>query len=78
MEGTSVKCESLELYEESEVCRNVKLHKQFFDRLMEKIIKDKINNITIIIVGDHMPPIINSSDKDMVNQGKVSWLYLEL
>ena len=45
---------------------------------MEKIIKDKINNITIIIVGDHMPPIINSSDKDMVNQGKVSWLYLEL
>ncbi|SSW86777.1 Phosphoglycerol transferase and related proteins, alkaline phosphatase superfamily [Klebsiella pneumoniae] len=78
LEGTSVKCEILGLYEESEVCRNVKLHKQFFDRLMEKIIKDKINNITIIIVGDHMPPIINSSDKDMVNQGKVSWLYLEL
>lgn len=62
----------------SEVCRNAKLQNQFFET-----VSNLINNIndktTIIIVGDHTPPITLQEDKEnYFETGKVPWLVIEV
>lgn len=56
-------CEKFEIPTNGEICRNLKLHTQFFDQLAELTKKDEMKGVEVMIVGDHMPPFMTALGK---------------
>ncbi|MGK0525317.1 MAG: hypothetical protein ACI92N_002969 [Pseudomonadales bacterium] len=76
-EGLS--CETLGIPGDSQTCRNLSLHFQFFQDLAKLIGNPEMAGVRVVIVGDHEPPI---SDKDeklrYFQKGKVPWLSFKI
>lgn len=64
---------------QGDICNNFKLHAQFFDDLGKLIARPEMQGVEIIVVGDHMPPIISKiSIHNYIQWQDVSWLHLKV
>lgn len=63
-------CEQFKIAAQSEVCRNFKIHAQFFEALADVLSQPNIKPTHVIIVGDHSPTIFNLQDKEKYLQGE--------
>ncbi|TDQ39000.1 sulfatase-like hydrolase/transferase [Thiopseudomonas denitrificans] len=73
-------CKELDI-KNNEICRNAKLQNQFFLILKNIILNlsELEENLTIIIVGDHSPPITNTQAKELYfNTKKVPYIKIKL
>jgi hypothetical protein len=58
-------------------CRNFKLQAQFFNGLAELLADKALQDMEVIVVGDHPPPILNREDFDQYFQdARVPWVRL--
>ncbi len=72
-------CAAFGINPDTEGCRNLKLHTQFFDSLSETLNKPEMKGVEVIIVGDHPPPVVNLSANIMTfNNSDVSWIHLKV
>ncbi|WP_168384353.1 sulfatase-like hydrolase/transferase [Acinetobacter indicus] len=62
-------CEKFGIESKSEVCRNFKIHAQFFETLAGILSKPDIQPTTVVIVGDHTPTIFQLEDKEKYLNG---------
>lgn len=68
-------CKSVGIPSETGICRNVKLHHQFFKNLAKLISKPSMAGVRVIVVGDHAPPIYNQKVRsEYFDAGKVPWV----
>jgi hypothetical protein len=66
-------------FENSESCRNLKLHAQFFDGLAGSLNKSIFEGVKVIIVGDHEPRIMSKEEMDNnFFSGKIPWVSFTL
>jgi hypothetical protein len=56
-------CTAYDIPAETQTCRNLKLHAQFFFSLAKAIEQGSFNNVEVIIVGDHAPIITDLEEK---------------
>ena len=71
-------CKKYDLFE-GDICNNMRLTTQFFDDLAELIKKPEMKGVEVIVVGDHMPPIMG--DKPLhknLRWSEVSWLHFKV
>lgn len=62
-----------------DICNNYRLHTQFFDDLGALIANPKMAGVEVIVVGDHMPPIISKTPLHPYLQWQdVSWLHFKI
>lgn len=74
-----IDCVEFDLPENSETCRMVKLHAQFFHGLGEMLAKDSMKGVEVLIVGDHEPRIFNAVEKQThIKDNVVSWVHLKV
>ena len=59
------------------VCRNFILNRQLFRAIAEKSERTPIHNLTIVLVGDHMPIFIEEKDKNLFSKEKVPMIILK-
>ncbi len=59
----SFDCQAYSIPEDSQTCRNLKLHAQFFYSLAQAIEQGSFNGVEVIIVGDHAPIITSLEEK---------------
>lgn len=62
-------CEQFGIDAQSEVCRNFKIHGQFFLELSRFLKISSLQPTSVVIVGDHSPVIFNLEDKEKYLQG---------
>ncbi|WP_179998784.1 sulfatase-like hydrolase/transferase [Acinetobacter sp. YH12239] len=55
-------CERFLIDGKSSLCRNLKLQKQFFSNIGELLIQSQLSGTMIIIVGDHVPPLLENNE----------------
>ena len=68
-------CEAHEISPELQTCRNLKIHAQFFSRLAVQLSKPEFDGVSVLIVGDHSPPIMNKEEKEKYFETKmVPWV----
>ncbi len=68
-------CRNIGVEESSEVCRNLSLQRQFFEDLAEIVRRPEMAGVTVLVVGDHEPPITNKEEKlKYFTAGKVPWV----
>ena len=68
-------CEEFGIKADSQTCRNLKLHAQFFHYLAGVVEEPYMEGVEVMIVGDHEPPIINKLEKDKYyKSGTVPWV----
>tara|TARA_B100002003_G_scaffold247267_1_gene278493 strand:- start:4650 stop:6050 length:1401 start_codon:yes stop_codon:yes gene_type:complete len=73
--GETLDCEDSGIPEESQTCRNLNLHHQFFRDVARLINKPEMAGVRILIVGDHEPPITNKNEKlRYFEENKVPWI----
>ena len=58
-------------------CRNFILNRQLFSAIAKKSQQLPIQNLTIILVGDHVPVFIEESDRESFSRDKVPMLILQ-
>jgi hypothetical protein len=64
---------------ESQTCRNLKLHAQYFFRLAEALSAPEFDGFSVLIVGDHSPPIMNREEKmAYFKDDSVPWVSFEV
>ena len=71
-------CEKFNIYK-GDICNNMRLETQFFDNLAELIKQPEMKGVEVIVVGDHMPPIMG--DKPLhknLRWSEVSWLHFKV
>lgn len=71
-------CKKYDLFE-GDVCNSFKLHAQFFDGLAELIRQPEMKGTEVIVVGDHMPPVL--LDKPIyknIHWQDVAWLHFKI
>lgn len=61
------KCNIFNIIEDSEVCRNLKLQRQFFSILADVVSSPALNGSKVIIVGDHIPPLFQKQNNIFVD-----------
>lgn len=61
-----------------EACRNLNLQFQLFNNLATSIKNGNFKNTTIIIVGDHMPPLVSDKEKDSFKKDTVSFIHIRV
>ncbi|MGE8607332.1 MAG: sulfatase-like hydrolase/transferase [Acinetobacter baumannii] len=61
-----------------EACRNLNLQFQFFNNLANSIKNENFKNTTIIVVGDHMPPIVSDKEKDSFKKDAVPFIHVKV
>lgn len=72
-------CAVLGVNPNTEGCRNLKLHAQFFDALSVTLDKPEMKGVEVIIVGDHPPPVINLVENmSLFNNSDVAWIHLRV
>lgn len=68
-------CESFQVKEDGQVCRNLKLHAQFFYYLSTILDDPELEGAEVIIVGDHVPPIFDVNEKaKYFKSNSVPWI----
>jgi len=86
MHEPGLDCQKYGLFE-GDVCNNMRLEAQFFDDLGELIKKPEMKGVEVIVVGDHMPPIINLPSVDALTKAPlhknlrwsdVSWVHFKV
>lgn len=61
------------------ICNNLTLHAQFFDELAYLLKSPEMAGAEMIVVGDHMPPILSREPvHQFLVKDKVSWLHLKV
>ncbi|WP_277373846.1 sulfatase-like hydrolase/transferase [Pseudomonas sp. AA-38] len=71
-------CAAFAIESSSEVCRNLKLQAQFFERLAHTLDQDVMRDVQVIVVGDHEPVIMDVATKNKYFvSGRVPWVYLK-
>lgn len=63
----SFNCIQYQIQNNLSLCRNLKLQKQFFSNISELIIRDELSQTLIIIVGDHVPPLLENENQFFKN-----------
>lgn len=62
-----------------DICNNYMLHTQFFDGLGELIKKPEMAGVEVIVVGDHMPPVMMRDPiHPYIQWQRVSWLHFKV
>ncbi|MDM1758386.1 sulfatase-like hydrolase/transferase [Acinetobacter sp. 256-1] len=61
-----------------EACRNLNLQFQLFNNLANSIKKGNFKNTTIIVVGDHMPPLVSDKEKDSFKKDTVPFIHIKV
>ena len=61
-----------------EACRNLNLQFQLFNNLANSIKKGNFQNTTIIVVGDHMPPLVSDKEKDSFKKEIVPFIHIKV
>ena len=71
-------CNRYEL-SKGDICNNMRLETQFFDDLAELIQQPEMKGVEVVVVGDHMPPIMGDVPlyKNLRWQ-EVSWLHFKV
>jgi len=68
-------CESFDIPHDTQTCRNLKLQAQFFYNLSVLMDRPSMKGVSVIVVGDHEPPIMNKQEKERYYVGDmVSWV----
>lgn len=69
---------------EGDICNNFSLQAQFFDELGELIKRQEMKGVEVIVVGDHMPPIVDMGKKfdiplhKNIRWNDVSWVHFKV
>ena len=75
---TRFDCQKLGLFE-GDICNNMSLEAQFFDGLGELIKRPEMQGVEVIVVGDHMPPIMdNVPFHKNLHFNDVAWLHFKV
>ncbi|OBX59609.1 sulfatase-like hydrolase/transferase [Moraxella lacunata] len=62
-----------------DICNNFRLNAQYFDGLGELLAKPSMKGVEVIVVGDHMPPIISRQPiHPYIQWQDVSWVHLKV
>ncbi|WP_143821770.1 sulfatase-like hydrolase/transferase [Moraxella bovis] len=62
-----------------DICNNFMLHAQFFDGLGELIKRPEMAGVEVIVVGDHMPPLMMREPiHPHIHWQRVSWLHFKV
>lgn len=74
-----VDCTHYGIKSESEGCRMVQLHAQFFNDLAVVLASFHDRSVEVLIVGDHVPPLVNAGEaRELVKEAVVPWLHFVL
>ena len=72
-------CRQLNLNENSESCKNLKLHYQFFSALSQLIDDPSMQGLEVYVAGDHSPPIFNMRENLFTFKGaSVAWIHFKI
>lgn len=72
-------CEAHEISQTLQTCRNLKIHAQFFSRLATQLNKPEFDGVSVLIVGDHSPPIMNKEEKEQYFETEmVPWVSFDV
>ena len=64
---------------EGDICNNVRLQVQFFDDLAKLLEQPEMKGVEVIVVGDHMPPIMGDVPLyKAMHWQEVGWLHLKV
>lgn len=70
-------CAAFGIQERSASCRNFKLQAQFFAGLAGLLADEKLQDLDVVVVGDHPPPILNRVEyKKYFQDARVPWVRL--
>lgn len=73
-----IDCERYSI-EDNEVCRNMQLQAQFFEGLAKLNSRSEMNGVEVVLVGDHLPPIINGVARMREYEYlSVTWLHYKI
>lgn len=61
-----------------EACRNLNLQFQLFNNLADSIKKGNFKDTTIIVVGDHIPPLVSDKEKDSFKKDTVPFIHIKV
>lgn len=62
-----------------DICNNFRLHAQFFDSLGQILARPEMRGVEVIVVGDHMPPIMKTgSIHPYIQWQDVSWVHFKI
>lgn len=62
-----------------DLCNNFRLHTQFFDGLAKLLARPEMKGVEVIVVGDHMPPILRRGEiHPYIQWQDVSWVHLKV
>lgn len=71
-------CKTYNLFE-GDICNSFKLHAQFFDDLSTLIDLPEMRGVEVIVVGDHMPPIVTTKPiHENLRWQDVAWLHFKI
>jgi len=74
-----IDCNILNVDQNSETCRNLSLQKQFFNDLSDIARLPEMPGVTVLVVGDHEPPIKNKEEKTKhFKEGRVPWIRFKI
>lgn len=76
--NTRFNCTQFGMKDNGEICRNARLHTQFFDSLAELVQKPEMKGVEVILVGDHMPPMVREDTRPHLQWNDVSWLHFKI
>lgn len=64
---------------EGDICNNMRMQAQFFDGLAELLKQPEMKGVEVLVVGDHMPPIMqNIPIHHYIHWNDVSWVHLKI
>lgn len=70
-------CAAFAIDPQTESCRNLRLQAQFFQGLAELLASDALENVKVLMVGDHVPIIFSNNERQAhFVEGQVPWLQL--
>lgn len=71
-------CKKYGVEENEQVCRNLKLHAQFFHYFSKLLESSDMENVEVMVVGDHDPIITNWKESEKYfKKNRVPWLKIE-
>lgn len=71
-------CQKYEL-PTGDICNNFRLNAQFFDGLGQILTRPEMKGVEVIVVGDHMPPVMrNGAIHPYIQWQDVSWVHFKI
>ena len=72
-------CQEFNMSTDGDICRNAQLQTQFLDNLAQLMSMPQMKGVEVIVVGDHMPPILtNEPIHPFLRWQDVSWLHFKI